>query len=563
MGAVDFPFRQKHIVGYLETLFDAVEREQGDMRPYQNDASQFLIDNPFSALFIDVGMGKSVISLTAIMRIITEIGDFSPWLVIAPRRVALETWPTEIRQWRHTAPLSFVHVREDAVVDAVNDAGRVERKRIRDEVRARCRNEELPDSPVHNALYSALSVEDAMVSTEAQERVQKARMAASRVAVREHFRKNPAVIHIINREQVEFLVDAWGKDWPYKNVIVDESSSLKDHKTNRFKALRRVRPLMKRMHQLTATPAAETYLHLFAQIYLLDEGKRFGKMITHFRERYFTQNRYTHKWTLRPGAEEEITERIADICLVMKAEDYLDLEKPQALLRKIILSDEQMSLYRQMERDYIIQLPSGAEVEAETAAALSQKLSQMASGVLYETTLQECNGNFKRRRVVHHLHDHKIEALAEIVEEVQGESLLVAYWHDSSLDRLRKAFPKATVMDKDGKCVKAWNDRKIPMLFVHPQSAGHGLNMQHGGRRIVFFDIPWSLELYQQLIGRLAGARQLARALHERVVFLHHLVADGTVDELVVQALSEKRDAQELLFTLIKKMRKKLLANSM
>jgi hypothetical protein len=390
-------------------------------------------------------------------------------------------------------------------------------------------------------------------------RIAKARLIASRKAVREHFRKNQATVYIINREQVEFLVEAWGRHWPYDTVIVDESSSLKDHTTNRFKALRRVRPLIKRMHQLTATPAAETYMHLFSQIFLLDEGERFGRHITKFQTRYFTQNRYTFKWELRPGAEQEITAKIADICLVMKAEDYLDLEKPVSLIDKVLLSQEQMDLYRAMERDFIVTLPNGAEVEAETAAALSQKLLQMASGVLYETVLEpDDKGGFKKRRVVHHLHDHKIDALETLVEELDGECLMVAYWHESSLARLKKAFPKAVVMDKEGKCVKDWNARKIPMLLVHPQSAGHGLNMQKGGRRIVFFDIPWSLELYIQLIGRLAGARQLARALDERVVFLHHLVAAGTADEEVVKCLGEKNDVQEVFFALIKRIRQRL-----
>lgn len=547
MGAPDLPFRRvTDLAAYVERCFDHVERTFDDLRPYQNTAIEFLLAHPFSALFIDVGMGKSVISLTAMLRIITEMGDFDPWLVIAPRRVANETWPTEIQQWQHTAGISYVHIREDEIVAAVNAAGKAERREI-----------------VEELLWQGLSraeVAEKIKGLTATTRINKARLHASQRIVREHFRNNPATIHIINREQVEWLVGAWGRAWPYKNVLVDESSSLKDHTTNRFKALRRVRPLIKRMHQLTATPAAETYMHLFAQIFLLDEGERFGRHITKFQKRYFTQSPYTRKWELRPGGEEDIAAKIADIALVMKAEDYLDLEKPQVLMRKVTLSSEQMALYKTMETDSIVSLPGGVEIEAETAAALSQKLLQMASGVLYETVVDDVgDGNFKKRRVVHHLHDSKLEALQELVEETQGECLLVAYWHDSSLARLKVAFPQAEVMDEDGKCVKRWNARKIPMLLVHPQSAGHGLNMQHGGRRIVFFDIPWSLELYLQLLGRLDGARQLARAAHERVVFLHLLVAEGTLDEAVVEALAGKKDAQDLLFRLLKRMRKKLL----
>ena len=530
---------------YVESRFVNVVHGPDDMRPYQNTAVDFLLAHPFSALFIDVGMGKSVISLTAILRLITETGEVGPFLVIAPRRVALETWPTEIGQWQHTAPLTYVHIREDEVVAAVNAAGAAERKEIVEELSW----QGLSKSDIKEALKGAA----------ASSRIEKARLAASQRIVREHFKRNPATVHIINREQCDWLIDSWGRGFPYRVVIVDESSSLKDHTTNRFKALRRVRPLIKRMHQLTATPAAETYMHLFAQIFLLDEGERFGRHITKFQKRYFTQSPYTRKWELRPGGEEDISAKIADICLVMKAEDYLDLEKPQVLMRKVTLSPEQMTLYKTMETDSIVSLPGGVEIEAETAAALSQKLLQMASGVLYENILDDIgDGNFKKRRVVHHLHDSKLEALQELVEEAQGECILVAYWHDSSLARLKAAFPQAQVMDKDGKCVKPWNARKIPILLVHPQSAGHGLNMQHGGRRIVFFDIPWSLELYQQLIGRLDGTRQLARAANERVVFIHHLIAEGTLDQAVVEALNEKKDAQDLLFKLLKRMRASL-----
>lgn len=509
---------------YVQALFKDVERGPEDMHGYQNTAVQFLIENPFSALFIDLGLGKTCISLSAIIELVSRF-ELDHALVIAPVRVANETWPTEIGLWRHTAPLSFVHIREDEVVEAVNAAGKAERQKIKAE---------------KGDLTSELS----------KARIKDARLKASRRAVRAHFKKNPATVHIINREQVEFLVEAWGRDWPYDAVFIDESSCFKDHTTNRFKALRRVRPLIKRMHQLTATPAAETYMHLFAQIFLLDEGERFGRHITHFREEYFTYNPYTRSYKLRPGAEERIAAKISDICLTMKAEDYLDLEKPIPVMDWVDFSPEAMRLYRKMEEESVVELPDGEVIEAETAAALSQKLLQMTSGVLYQTVLEEADdGFFKKKRVVHAIHDDKIEKLQTIVEEAKGETLLVAYWHESSLTRLQKAFPKAVVMDKEGKCIKDWNKGKIPVLLVHPASAGHGLNLQYGGRRIVLFDIPWSLELYLQLIGRLARQGQ------KHVVFIHHILVRGTIDEVVVQALMDKRDAQEILFRLLKRLR--------
>lgn len=542
------------MIEYIEQKFSEVVRGPEDMHGYQRTAVDFLLANPFSALFVDLGLGKSVISLSTIMELVAR-DEIDHVLVIAPVRVARETWPTEVGLWRHTAPLTFVNVREEDVVDAVNAAGRAERSTIRREVTVKCDSEALDDAPLHNWLRKAMFLEQSNRSENNKQRVVDARLRASRKAVRDHFKTSPATIHIINREQVEFLVDAWGRQWPYQMVIIDESSSLKDHTTGRFKALKRVRPLIKRMHQLTATPAAETYLHLFAQIYLLDQGERFGRHITHFRNEYFSYNQYSREYTLRPGSAERIAEKISDICLTMKAEQYLNLAKPVMLMEKIILPDDQIALYRQMEAEYVISLKDGSEVEAETAAALSQKLLQMASGVVYETVLEDVgNGDFKKRRIVHPLHDHKIEKLATIVEEAHGEPILVAYWHDASLARLKKAFPKAVAMDKQGACIKPWNAGKIPMLLVHPQSAGHGLNLQHGGRRIVFFDIPWSLELYLQLIGRLARQGQ------KNVVMVHHLIAAGTLDEVVVEALSTKNDAQEYLFTLLKRIRNRLNA---
>lgn len=534
------------MIEYIEQKFSEVVRGPKDMHDYQRTAVDFLLAHPFSALFVDLGLGKSVISLSTIMELVAR-DEIDHVLVIAPVRVARETWPTEVGLWRHTAPLTFVHIRQEDVVDAVNAAGQAERKLIKQELEEKLSWEGFTRDQIKQ------KVAEAMKGIAAKERVEKARLTASRAAVRRHFRDNPATIHIINREQVEWLIDSWGKGFPYQGIIIDESSSLKDHTTGRFKALKRVRPLIKRMHQLTATPAAETYLHLFAQIYLLDQGERFGRHITHFRNEYFSYNQYSREYTLRPGSAERIAEKISDICLTMKAEQYLNLAKPVMIMDRIIMPDDQIALYRQMEAEYVISLKDGSEVEAETAAALSQKLLQMASGVVYETVLEDVgNGDFKKRRIVHPLHDHKIEKLATIVEEAHGEPILVAYWHDASLARLKKAFPKAVAMDKQGSCIKPWNAGKIPMLLVHPQSAAHGLNLQHGGRRIVFFDIPWSLELYLQLIGRLARQGQ------KNIVMVHHLIAAGTLDEVVIEALSTKNDAQEYLFTLLKRIRARL-----
>lgn len=554
----------------IQAAFAGCLRDRDAMHDYQESAVEFLKLNPFSALFVDLGLGKSVISLTTILDLVREF-ETDCTLVIAPLRVANETWPTEIGQWRHTAALSAHRIRDEELVERVNEAGAEARELLKrfgadaDEVQTfirRHRTLELrrkakklgyggPDIRRYGAKHIDAAMGAPVSPAERKLYVQDCRRRAAAVAVREQKARNPASIYIINREQVEFLVEAWGRDWPYDTVFIDESSSLKDHRTKRWKALKKVRPFMRRMHQLTATPAAETYLHLFGQIYLLDRGERLGKSFTEFTETYFKHNKYDYSYKLLPGAEEAIAAKISDICLTMKAEDYLSLEKPVMLVRNVRLSEREQNLYTTMERDSIVEL-NGVEIEAETAAALSAKLLQLASGVLYDTQLMQdpITEEFEKIKTVHPVHEHKIGSLQELQEEVGGESLLVAYHFKSSLERLQRAFPEAVVMDREGKVVKQWNSGKIKMLLVHPQSAGHGLNLQHGGRHVVFFDLPWSLELYLQLIGRLARQGQ------QKVVYVHHLVAQGTIDEVVLDCLLQKRDAQDVLFRLLKRLRK-------
>lgn len=565
----------------IASQFDEVVLEREQMHEYQDGPSgavQFLKKNPFSALFIDMGLGKTVSSLTAILDLVCDM-EVDCTLLIAPLRVANETWPTEIKLWRHTAAMTISRIRDEDLVDSVNEAGRRARKLLKDhgpthpevvafvsrfrELQLRRRAKSVLGLTGANIVrYGKNKLEEAMLKPTTPDEIKLfskyARQQAAKQAVRDHKRNNPASIYVINREQVEFLVEAWGPDWPYDCVVIDESSSLKDHRTKRWKALRRVRPLMKRMHQLTATPAAESYLHLYGQIGLLDMGKRLGTTHTAFTSEYFNHNKYNHTYELKKGAEEKIAEAISDICLTMKAEDYLPMEAPVFLVHNVHMDEKQREFYDTMERDSVVEL-EGRQIEAETAAALSAKLLQIASGVLYETyyleqtdTGDEERADSIKVKTVHQIHDHKIEELRDLANEHEGESLLVVYHFKSSLDRLQKAFPKAVKMDGAGKAVKPWNAGKIPMLLVHPQSAGHGLNLQRGGRHVVFFDLPWSLELYQQTIGRLHRQGQ------KFVVFLHHLVCKNTLDEVVLQCLSEKKDAQEVLFKLLKKARKKL-----
>lgn len=519
----------------VDDLFREVVRGPEDMHAYQNEAGDFLWDNPFSALFIDLGLGKTVISLTLIARLVQELLDAAedgPVLVIAPLKVATQTWPNEIPLWLHTACLSYVVIRAegDEYKDEIKAAGQARVDEVRDFYA------DMPDRAAW------LSGERAAAET------------AQKYVIMERLARKRAAVHIINREALVWLFKVFRSKWPYRTVIVDESSNFKDYQTDRFRALKLVRPYIKRLHLLTATPAPETYIDLFAQIFLLDQGERFSRSITYFRQKWFTEDKYTRKWTLRPGAKEEITALISPICLVMKAEDYLQIEKPALLSRRLKMSGEQMQMYRKFEKDFVLELPSGEEILAENAADQAQKLLQLCSGSVYETRLvphPKIRNEFKKEKVVHHVHDLKLEDLENLVEELQGKPILVAYWFKSSLDRLKKAFPFAEVMDQEGKLVKKWNTGKMRMCLIHPASGAHGLNMQHGGHHLYLFDMFYSLELFLQLIGRLARQGQK----HPVSVHIPQIV--GTVDELVIEAQMEKRDAQEDLFRRLKLLRRR------
>ena len=447
------------------------------MHPYQDEAVQFALDNPFSALWMDMGLGKTATVLT-VVRDLLRAKTNKRFLVVAPLKVATQTWPNEIDDWEHLKDIPFTLIRDGDL------------------------------------------------------------------AVRTQLLQSKKPLHIINREMVPWLVDRWAeaKRWPYDAVIVDESSSFKDHNTKRWKALKRVRKMLTRMHLLTATPAAESYMGLFAQYYLLDMGERFGNSIGHFRTKYFDHNEYTKGYTVKASAKPQIIEKISNITLVMREEDYLDVSKPHVLKHRLHMEPREQDAYRKFERTLILSLPDGTEIEAIHAAALSQKLLQAASGAVYDET-----GQAKA------FHNHKIEFLKELVESLDGSPIMVAYWFKSSRERLMKAFPQATLMDRNGKAVGPWNRGEIPVLLVHPQSAGHGLNMQYGpGHDLAFFDMFWSGELYQQIIKRLARQGQ------KKVVRVHHLLTDDTHDMVTMAAQESKGDEEKSLKAAILEIRNRV-----
>lgn len=522
--------------------FSNVIRVRDDMHGYQQTAVQFAKDHPFSLLLIDLGLGKTISSLTVISDILLDTDfDAGPVLVIAPLKVARNVWPNEIGLWGHTAWLSHVLIRPEDDDPRIIEARRKDSrgKKDRDKAKRKLKAEGLTDEKIAETIGP-------LQETQVRHQIM-CELAQSK-----------ALVHIINREQVEWLVNLHRAKWPYRTVFIDESDSFQDWNSQRFKALAKVRRtpgLIERMHLLTATPASESYLNLWSQIYLLDLGQRFGKSIgPRFRDVYFTHNEYSRTYKIKPGAEDEILEKIADITLVMEKEDYLPRNEPTIIPRKVALSVTEQDMVRELERELVITLPNGVELEAKTAAHLGNMLLQLASGALYETALvedeEDADADLIKVKKTHHIHDHKIEALREIYESCRfaGEPLLVSYHFKSSLDRLKKAFPKAVVMSRDGREEKDWNKKKIPMMFIHPQSAGHGLNLQHGGSNLVFFDMIYSLRYYLQTIGRIDRQGQT------KPVVVQLLLAEGTRDEDAYEALSRKEDGQERFYFLLKKL---------
>jgi hypothetical protein len=458
------------IDAYLAAKFARVKRTKADLRDYQRFAVEWLHANPHSALFVDMGLGKTVCILTLLEELLSR-WRFRQCLIVAPIRVANEVWPAEIEEWQHTAPLT----------------------------------------------YTLLTG-----NREAREAAMRRRTA----------------LHIVNREALPWLVEAWGERWPYDVVIYDESSRLGDHRSAGFLALQSVRHRLRRLHEMTATPAAQSYMKLFSQVWLLDRGARLGSFVTHFRTKFFDHNQYSRTWKLKPGADEQITALISDVCLEMQRKDYLDMRDPIIRSVPVRLTRREREKYEKFERDFILEVEEEKLIEAPTRGILTGKLLQLASGSVYDED-----------RKAHWIHDHKIAALRELREEAQDQPVMVAYWFQSSLQRLQAAFPDAVPMDKAGAAVKRWNAREIPMLLVHPQSAAHGLNLQFGGHHLVIFDLFHSLELFLQLI------RRLDRPGQTEVVLVHLLTAAGTLDETVVERLRALEDVQDALFRRLKALR--------
>lgn len=442
---------------------------------YQRYATKYIESHPVAAVFLDMGLGKTSITLTALNNLLFDYFDAHRILVIAPLRVARNTWSDEIEKWDHLKDLQF----------------------------------------------------SIAVGTEPE------RLEAL---------KQKADIYIINRENLQWLIEKSGVPFDFDMVVIDELSSFKNHQAKRFKSLMKVRPKVKRIVGLTGTPSSNGLMDLFAEFKILDMGVRLGRFIGQYRSSYFKPDKMNgpivYSYKPMPGAEKAIYEKISDITISMKAKDHLKM--PELINSKYLvhLSEKEKKKYEDMKAELVLALPEG-EITAANAASLSGKLSQMANGAVYaddESILS--------------VHERKMDALEDIIEAANGKTVLVAYWFKHDLMRIEERLKSKDIpfekLDSDAS-IKKWNKGELPVALIHPASAGHGLNLQSGGSTLVWFGITWSLELYQQTVARLYRQGQ-----SEGTVTNIHILAKDTVDERIMKALQEKDSTQSALIDAVK-----------
>ena len=444
---------------------------------YQKFCIQKILDVKKVGIWQDMGLGKTVTTLTAVKELKYNRFQVCKVLVIAPKKVAEGTWTKEAAKWDHTKML-----RVSPVLGS-------QAKRIR-----------------------ALNT--------------------------------PADLYVINRENVCWLVDYYRNAWPFDMVVIDESSSFKSHSAKRFKALAGISSRISRMVELTGTPSPNGLADLWSQVYLLDGGERLGKRYSQFRERYFQPDKrgadgMIYSYEAKPGTEESILAKISDICISMKAEDYLELPDLTYHEVPVELDKKSWKAYQDLERKMILELPEDDElISVTSAAALSNKLLQLANGAVYDEDRQ-----------VHEVHDCKIEAFLELVESLQGKPVLVFYNYQHDRERILKALAKSGLRIRELKTTQDeddWNAGRIDILLTHPASSAYGLNLQQGGNHVIWFGLTWNYELYTQANKRLHRQGQVNK------VIIHHLVSTGTRDEDVMTALKRKDDVQNWVMESLK-----------
>lgn len=448
---------------------------QYEPHEYQSFATEYIKNHPISALLVDMGLGKTVITLTALLDLLFDSFLIHKVLVVAPLRVGLISWPDELVKWDH------LHFLKSSIVIG----SEIERLR-------------------------AL--------------------------------KAKADIYIINRENLEWLVERSGNKFDFDVMVIDELSSFKNAKSKRHKALMMVRPYVKRIIGLTGTPAANGLMDLFAEFKCLDCGSRLGRFITRYRTEYFlpdkTNGMVVFSYKPQVGAEERIYKKISDITISMKAIDHLKMPSLVDVEHAVELSDSEKAFYEELQDEMIAEIKD-KEITSANAAVLTGKLLQVANGAIYSDGGEVVG-----------VHERKLDALEDIIEGANGKPLLVAYWFKHDLERIKKRLDKLGtkygILDQP-EMIRKWNARELEVGLVHPASAGHGLNLQTGGNTIVWYGLTWSLELYQQAIARIYRQGQ-----KEKTVVVIHIVSKGTMDETVLKALKRKNATQSRLIDAVK-----------
>ena len=440
--------------------------DRNDLHPYQLTIADHIVNNCESFPMVDMGLGKTISTLTAIDVLCYQDMAVNKVLIIAPKKVAESVWTDELAKWKHVNHLKISTV----------------------------------------------------IGTATQRKIALMRKAD---------------VYVIGRDNVQWLQALYGGAWPFDMLVIDESSSFKNPESKRFKALKRIRPLIDRVVLLSGTPAPNGLMDLWAQMYLLDRGKRLGQTITGYRERFFVKNESGFGYHIRPEGDVMIHERIKDIAISMKSEDYIDLPERVDNFIKVTLPDETLQRYKEFERSAVIQLQEELEITAVNAGALATKLTQCANGAVYD-----------ENKVYHAFHDEKLDALEEIIDASQGQPVLVFYWFQHDLARLKRRFNKARELHTK-QDIRDWNARKVSLMFAHPMGAGHGLNLQAGGSIAVWFSLTFGLEFYQQANKRLHRQGQV------NTVIIHHLVAAGTIDVDIMRAIRKKENAQNALLAAV------------
>lgn len=435
---------------------------------YQKYAIEYIKSHPITALFLDMGLGKTVTTLTAIRDLMYDAFEVKRVLVVAPLRVARDTWPDELRKWNHLKELTC----------------------------------------------------SVVVGT---------------VAERRRALQQDADIYIVNRENLAWLYENSRLD--FDMVVLDELSSFKNHQSKRFRAMKAMRPKVKRIVGLTGTPTGNGLMDLWAEFRILDMGERLGRYISQYRNLYFKPDKrngmVVYSYKPLPGAEEAIYHQISDITMSMKATDYLEMPELVSVAKEVRLSETEKKRYDELKKSLVLELPGG-EVTSANAASLTLKLSQMANGAIYTDDKNVVN-----------IHDRKLEALEDLVESANGKSVLVAYWFKHDKDRIRERMEAREL--KELQDFADWNAGKIPVALIHPASAGHGLNLQKGGSILIWFGLTWSLELYQQ-----TNARLWRQGQADKTVIIQHIVAKDTIDERILNVLKHKDGTQAALIDAVK-----------